>query len=184
MPKLAAAGWPSLPLQVHPMCLGTYRATQLVVGCPSHTLVAGNPFHVLLAAPPFHTLLVSPPSHMQIHLMGLGPAAEFLARVIEPPSRRAIEAALAALREVRCFGDEPWSYCRSAFCLASNSSSTEVARPPLWVSALLSIGHHLLPFPPFENRWAPWKARRRPSPLSAVTWPPCQSTPGWGSCWC
>ena len=37
---------------------------------------------------------------LQIHLLGLGPAAPFLARVLEPPPARAVEAALESLRSV------------------------------------------------------------------------------------
>ena len=37
---------------------------------------------------------------LQIHLLGLGPAAPFLSRVLEPPPARAVEAALESLRSV------------------------------------------------------------------------------------
>ena len=37
---------------------------------------------------------------LQIHLLGLGPAAPFLSRVLEPPPARAVEAALVSLRSV------------------------------------------------------------------------------------
>ena len=38
---------------------------------------------------------------LQIHLLGLGPAAAFVARLIEPPPARSVEGALAQLRAIK-----------------------------------------------------------------------------------
>lgn len=37
---------------------------------------------------------------LQIHLLGLGPAAEFLARVIEPPPAKSIMGAVSQLQAI------------------------------------------------------------------------------------
>jgi hypothetical protein len=39
-------------------------------------------------------------SRLQIHLMGLGTASSFLARVLQPPPQKSVAAAVATLREV------------------------------------------------------------------------------------
>ncbi len=38
---------------------------------------------------------------LQIHLLGLGPAAAFVAKLIEPPPPRSVEGALAQLRAIK-----------------------------------------------------------------------------------
>ncbi len=45
---------------------------------------------------------------LQIHLLGMGPAAAFLDKVIQPPPARSIQAAVAHLQALKALSPTEW----------------------------------------------------------------------------
>ena len=56
---------------------------------------------------------------LQIHLLGLGPAAEFLARVIEPPPAKSITGAVSQLQAIGALTPEEAFTPLGASCLST-----------------------------------------------------------------
>lgn len=88
---------------------------------------------------------------LQIHLLGRGPAAAFLAGVLEPPAPRAVAAAVTSLAEVGALevaaGGPPGGSSGSSSGSRSGGGGGGAAWPPSSSERLTALGHHLAGLP-------------------------------------